>query len=45
MQACSEEKQQAHDAGFDSYMTGSLFVKVANQLNVDSESTFFFFRV
>ena len=42
VQACREEEQQAHDAGFDAYMTGSLFVKVANQLSVDSESSFFF---
>ena len=29
IQSVAEKQQQAHDAGFDAYMTGNVFIKLA----------------
>ena len=38
VQPMDEQAQQSHDAGYDSYMTGSIFVKLAGKLEVNHRS-------
>lgn len=41
IQGVSTEFKQAHDAGFDAYMTGDVFIKLAYQYRLDVKGLVF----